>query len=71
MNSASAMALLERLPCLKLLNETTGPCARRTLSLTVLMVGCSIVLSHVALVRSFKNYIFKNKENVLSYVGNP
>lgn len=45
LNSASAIASLERLPCLKLRNDTTGPCASRALSFTVWMVGCSIVLS--------------------------
>lgn len=61
--AASAMDFVAvRLTCLKALNDTTsGPWTRRTCSLTLSTVGWSIVLSHVALVISFKNYKIKNE----------
>ena len=53
--SASAMAFADLFPRRKLRKVTTGPWATRTWSLIPSRVGCSIVLSQVALVISFRN----------------
>ena len=53
--SASAMVLADRFPCLNVRKLTTGPGESSTWSLMKSWVGCSIVLSQVVFVISFRN----------------
>lgn len=52
LNSSSAISRADLFPCLKERYETTGPWESKTLSRTICVVGCSMVLSHAELVTS-------------------
>ena len=55
LNSSSAISRADLFPCLKERYDTTGPWEIKTLSRTICVVGCSMVLSHAELVTSLRN----------------
>ena len=60
LNSSLAISRADLFPCLKERYATTGPWEIKTLSRTICVEGCSMVLSHAELVTSFRNW--KKKE---------